>query len=263
MKGFNFFSLMTMIFLFCGCIGNKQQNKINLNERRLITREIENMKSQFPITIPNTPMKFVDVSLENDMVVFVASLPKDIWEESFSLGTDVINSDKNLARVLNNVDHQFINKFIKAGLGLKYTYKNSDNEEVLMTIEADCARLKKVKEGIDTGEIVPYTTLEIFQMELDGYEFPSKIEEGLWMTDGYIRDNTVYYIATLESNITSDDLSLSDVREFKEGILEGLKETLVAAHKKEMEKKDIRIVYIYRNNNGEEFVRVEITSDDL
>ena len=59
-------------------------------------------------------MKFVDVSLENDMVVFVASLPKDIWEESFSLGTDVINSDKNLARVLNNVDHQFINKFIKA-----------------------------------------------------------------------------------------------------------------------------------------------------
>lgn len=260
MKGF--IGFITILFLFCGCSGNKQQNQ-NLSECRVIIREIENMKSQFPITIPNTPMKLVDVCLENDMVVFVASLPKDLWEESFSLGTDVINSDKNLARVINNVDQLFINKFIKAGLGLKYTYKNSDSEEVLMTIEADCARLKKVKEGIDTGEIVPYTTLEIFQMELDGYEFPSKIEEGLWLTDGYIRDNTVYYIATLESNITSDDLSLSDVREFKEGILEVLKETLVAAHKKEMEKKDIRIVYIYNNNNGEEFVRVEITSDDL
>ena len=33
--------------------------------------------------------------------------------------------------------------------------------------------------------------------------------------------------------------------------------------KKEMGKKDIRIVYTYKNNNGEEFVRVEITSDDL
>ena len=263
MKGSNFFCLLALLFLLGGCTGHKQQNGINLSERRSIIQEIENMKSHFPITIPNTPMKLVDVSLENDMVFFVASLPKDIWEESFSLGADVINSDKNLARVLNNVERQFINKFIKAGLGLKYTYKNSENEEVLMTIEADCARLMKVKEGMDTGEIVPYTTLEIFQMELDGYEFPSKIEEGLWMTDGYISGKTVYYIATLESNITSDDLSLSDVREFKEGILEGLKETLVAAHKKEMEKNDIRIVYIYKNNNGEEFVRVEITSDDL
>lgn len=263
MKGFNFISLITMLFLFCGCTGNKQQNKINLNERRTIIREIENMKSHFPITVQNTPMKLVDVSVENDMVVFVASLPKDLWEESFLFGMDVVNSDKNVARVINSVDSQFINKFIKAGMGIKYIYRSSQSEEVLMTIEADCTRLKKIKKGMDSGEIVPYTTLEIFQMEIDGYDFPSKIEEGLWMTDGYIKEKTVYYIATLESNITSDDLSPSDVREFKQGILEGLKESLIVAHKKEMEREGIKIIYIYKNNNGDEFVRVEITSDDL
>lgn len=262
MKGSIFISLIIML-MFCGCIENKQQNKINLSERKTIIREIENMKSQVPISIQNTPMKLVDVSVENDMVVFVASLPKDLWEESFSIGMDVINSDKNVARVLSYVGSQFINKFIKAGLGIKYIYKNSLNEEVLMTIESDCARLKRVKQGMDSGEIVPYTTLEIFQMEIDGYEFPSKVEEGLWITDGYIKGKTVYYIATFESNITSDDLSLSDVRVFKEGILEGLKESLVVAHKKEMAQEGIKIVYIYKNNNGDEFVRVEITADDL
>ena len=78
-----------------------------------------------------------------------------------------------------------------------------------------------------------------------------------------VKGNTVYYIANLESDITSDDLSYTDIIEMKQDILEGLEETLVRVHKKEMAQKGIRLIYIYKNNNGDEFARVEITSDDF
>ena len=256
------FAIITLLVV--ACTGNKQgHSSIDNRYRQEMVDEIEKMKPHLPMQIPNTPMAIDGVSIDGDMIEFVATLPESVFEDGVAFGSDVANSDKNVARMLNNFNKEQLEKMIKAGFGLRYIYKNIDTGDTLMTIEATCERLKQVKEGIASGEIVPYTTLEIFQMELDKYEFPSEVDEGVWLTDGYIKGNTVYYIATLESDITSDDLSYSDLKEMKQGILEGLKETLVSVHKKEMAQKGIRVIYVYKNNNGEEFARVEITADDL
>jgi hypothetical protein len=100
-------------------------------------------------------------------------------------------------------------------------------------------------------------------MAIEQQEFPSEIEEGMWLTDGYIKGNTVYYVAKFESDVTSDDLSHSELLAIKQDILQGLKELLIAGNKKEMAQKGIRIIYIYKNNNGDEFARIEITADDI
>lgn len=265
MKKKGLFIIVNVIvyLLLLSCTGNKQgHSAIDNRQRQEIIDEIEKMQPHLPIQVPNTPLTLSGANVDDDMIVFVASLPTSLFED-MAFGAEVANSDKNVARMLNNVNQEQLDKFIKAGFGLKYIYKSSDTDETLLTIEADCDRLKRVKEGVASGEIVPYTALEIFQMEIDRYEFPCEIEEGVWMTDGYIKGNTVYYVATLESDITSEDLSYSDIIDMKQGILEGLKETLVGAHKKEMAQKGIRVIYVYKNNNGDEFARVELTADDL
>lgn len=265
MKRHTFIFIISIITVLCfGCSGNKQRNKSDNSLRRTIIEEFENMKSQLPMHIQNSPIIMEDVSVDGDMVAFVIDYPKDFWEENFYLGSDIANSDKNVARMLNNISKEQIGKFIKAGLGFKFIYKSLETGESLLTIEADNERLSRVQHSMTIGEIVPYTVMEILQMEIDKYELPCEIEDGLWMTDAYIRGNTVCYIATFESDITSNDLSYSDISELKEDIIEGLKESLVdVAHKKEMSKNNIRIIYVYKNNDGDEFARIEITAADL
>ena len=241
----------------------KQGGSYDNKTRQEIIDEIDQMKLHLPTKIHNTAITMEDVSLDEDIIEYIVSLPQSIFDDSMAFGSDVANSDKNIARMLNSVGKEQVDKFIQAGLGLRYVYRSSDTGEVLMTIEADCDRLKNVMDGVANGDIVAYSALEIFQMEIDKYEFPIEIEDGVWLTDGYIKGNTVYYIANLESDITSDDLSYSDILELKQNILDGLKESLVNVHKKEMSQKGIRIIYVYKNNNGLEFARVEITADDL
>ena len=265
MKSSNYICLIAcFLILIVSCTGNKNQgNSYDIKVRQEIVDEIEKMKPHFPIQIPNTPLTIDDVHVEGDLVIFEAAMPKSLWEDGMAFGSDVANSDKNVARMLTNVNQEQLEKFIKAGLGIRYGYKSLESGETFMTIAADCERLQRVKDGVASGEIVPYTALEIFQMEIDKYEFPCEIEDGIWMTDGYLSGTTVYYITNLDSDITSDDLSYSDIREMKQGILEGLKESLVSVHKKEMEQKGIRVICVYKNKDGDEFARIEISSDDL
>ena len=253
----------TVTLLAVACTDNKHGNSIDNRSRQEMVDEIEKMKPLLPFQIPNMPMSIAGVSIDGDMIEFVATLPESLFEDGMAFDKEVVNSNKNVARMLNNINQEQLEKTIKAGFGIRYIYKGSNTGDTLMIIDASCERLKQVKEGMASGEIVPYTVLEIFQMEIDKYEFPSAIDEGVWLTDGYIKGNTVYYVATLESDITSDDLSYSDIIEMKQGVLEALKESLVGVHKKEMAEKGIRVIYVYKNNNGDEFARIEITADDL
>lgn len=258
-------SLFITLLLIIACTTNRKSGNPSVDSRlrHEMVEEISNMKSLLPMQIPNSPLTIVDASVDCDLIEFVAALPNSLFEDGVAFGSDVANSDKNVARMLNNVNQEFVNKFLKAGFGIRYVYTSAETGDTLMKIEADRAKLERVKKGISSGEIVPFTTLEIFQMEIDNYEFPCEIDDGVWLTDGYIKGNTVYYISVIESDITSDDLSYSDVLEMKQGILEEIKKSLVSVHKKEMEQKGIRIIYVYNNNNGDEFARVEITSDDI
>lgn len=231
--------------------------------RAKITTEIEDLKSQLPISIPNTPLKIEDIFIEGDYVVFVANATKEVLQDAFSFGTEYSNSDKHVARVLKDFDPDVSKQYIKAGMGLKYIYKASDTGEIMSTIEIDCQRMEQIMQKISSGEITPYTSLEIFQMEIDSYNFPHEVEEGVWLTEAYIKGNTVFYFSTIDTDVTAADITDAYVAGMKEGILEGIKESLFSTHKKEMQENRISIVYIYQNNEGEEFARVRITGDDI
>ncbi|MDY3120669.1 hypothetical protein [Porphyromonas somerae] len=257
-------SVLAFMLIFVACTDNSKSSGKTVNNRlrEEMVDVIESMKDDFPYKISNSPLTVEGINLDGDIIEYIISVP-DALSEDFVLSESGANSDKNIARFIKNVDERELNLIIKTGLGFRYVLKSSESGETLMKVESDSERLSRIKEGIDSGEIVPYTMLELLQKDIDKYEFPYTLDEDLWMIDGYIKGNTVYHIYKLEEDITSDDLSYSDIMEMKQGILEELQEILFKFRKKEMTQEGIRLVYIYKNKYDKEFARIEITADDF
>ena len=257
------YGLIAMVLLCVSCGGKKQQEGVDKEVRAEIVADIEDLQKTLPSLIPNTPIKMTEVSVDGDLAVVVLELPQEVLGAQFLDRDDAANSDKNIARMLSGVKRDFVEKLIQGGLGIKYIYKDIETGETLLTIEADAKRIKQIQDGIESGSITPYSTLEVFQLEIDSYDFPCEMGEGVWLTDAYIKGNTVYYIASVDVSWESGDLSSEELREMKQGIVDGLNASLFGIHKEGMEQGGITIVYVYKNSYGEEYARVEITADDI
>ena len=60
------------------------------------------------------------------------------------------------------------------------------------------------------------------------------------------------------------DFISSDKEEMKETLIESIKEEwLIMRHKKEIIKENVHFVYIYKDNRGEEFARIDISPYDI
>ena len=88
-----------------------------------------------------------------------------------------------MARVISNVSSEAVDKFIEHGLGLKYIYTSEETGETLLEVEMSADKMKEIRDKVDSGELQPYTMIELSQMEIAKMEIPSQIEEGVWMTD--------------------------------------------------------------------------------
>jgi len=250
--------LLALFLTSCGANSAKSQK-----EREELLKEIMSYKDKLPFNIPGTSISITDIAVDNDIIVYTCRVGSEDWD-AMSLASEVSNTDRNMARVISNVSSEAVDKFIEHGLGLKYIYTSEETGETLLEVEMSADKMKEIRDKVDSGELQPYTMIELSQMEIAKMEIPSQIEEGVWMTDAYIEGNKIYYIATIENEIDASDLSSSDLREMKEGLIEDLKnEGLLMAHKKEIVKENIHIVYVYKDSRGKEFAKIDIGPYDL
>ena len=232
-------------------------------EREDILNEIKLYKDKLPFNIPGTSISVTDIALDNDIIVYTCRVGCEDWA-AMSLVSEVSNTDRNMARIISNVSNEFVDKFIEHGLGLKYIYTSEETGEKLLEVEMAADKMREIKDKVDSGELKPYTMREIAQMEINKMDIPSQIEDGVWITDAYIEGNKIYYIVTIENEIDSSDYSNADLREMKEGLVEGLKqEGLIMMRKKEIVRKNIHLIYIYKDSRGREFARIDISPYDF
>lgn len=253
MKNSVLIGLFAILLLFVGCDNSK---------RSAIVRSLEEMRQTLPMEVPNSPLVISDIYVEGDIVVYIATMPEALAEEIF-ITSETANSDESVARVINNIDRKSLKLFTDAGLGIKYIYKARDTGKIIMSIEADCNRLKRIMKGVDTGEINAIKALDLFRMEIEQLEFPVKFEDYFSMTNAYIRGKNVYYEYTFELEISASDFSDADILEMKKEIINGLIEANISAYKKDMAKEGVKLYTIYKNIKGEEIARIVITADDL
>ena len=89
-------------------------------------------------------------------------------------------------------------------------YTSKGSREKLIEIEMSSEKMKEVRDKLESGEIEAYTFLEIAQMEIAKMEIPSQVDEGVWITDALLIDgHNLYFIATIEAELDSSDLSSS------------------------------------------------------
>lgn len=249
-----------VIILLTSCGMNSSKST---KEREEILKEITSYQDKLPYNIPNTSISITNIAVDNDIIVYTCKVSSEDWD-AMSLASEVSNTDRNMARVISNVSNDAVEKFIEHGLGLKYIYTSDETGETLLEVEMSAEKMKEIKNKVESGEIQPYTMIELSQMEIAKMDIPSQIEDGVWLTDAYIEGNKIYYIATIENEIDSSDLSVSDLKDMKEGLIEGIKtEGLLMIHKKEIVKENIHIIYVYKDCRGKEFARIDIEPDDL
>jgi hypothetical protein len=169
-----------------------------------------------------------------------------------------------MARVLANVSEEAAEKLIEHGLGIKYIYTSKETGKVLLEVQMTSQKLKEIKDKVEKGELQAFSMIEITKMELAKLKIPSEIEEGVWLTDAYVKGSKVYYVASVENEVDPSSLSGADILEMKESLIQGLREEgLVMMHIKEMIKENVHFIYIYKDNRGVEFSRVDISPEEL
>ena len=90
-------------------------------------------------------------------------------------------------------------------------------------------------------------------------KLPSKIEDGVWLTDAYVKGNSLFYDIKVEAKIDPANLSSTDVADMRQSIIESLKEEkMLKLYKKNIVREDIHFVYVYNDSRGVEFARIDI-----
>lgn len=249
-----------IVLLLTSCGANSAKSN---KEREEILKEITSYQDKLPYNISGTSIVITDIAVDNDIIVYTFRIGSEDWDV-MSLASEVSNTDRNMARIMSNVSFEAVDKFIEHGLGLKYIYISEETGETLLEVEMSADKMKEIRDKVNSGELQPYTMIEISQMEIAKMEIPSQIEEGVWITDAYIEGNKIYYIATIENEIDVSDLSSADLKEMKEGLIEDLKnEGLIMIHQKEIVKENIHFVYVYKDSRGKEFARIDVSPYDL
>lgn len=257
--------LLAFTVIAFGSCGLKSTNKnsINEQERKMVEEELATFKRSLPYEIAGSGFVMTNVEIVDDIVIYTCQVSEENWD-AMSLTQEVSSSERNIARVISNLDKEAIGKFIRSGFGIKYVYVSQENDSTLLEVEVQPNKLKEVFDKLENGEIEPYSLLEITKMELAKMEIPSKMDEGLWLTDAYVDGQNIYYIITLENEVDKSDISEEDIEEVKKSCIAYIREEpLITAHKKEVLKENVHFVYIYKDSRGKECMRVSITPQDI
>lgn len=95
-------------------------------------------------------------------------------------------------------------------------------------------------------------------------DLPMKIDEGMTLTEVYESGNTVFYVVVVDTEISREDLQISqnDIEEDKQAIIAEFKREM-GRDMKQFKRLVDGIVYLYKNNNGEELYSISISNSEL
>lgn len=245
---------LLVVFFVVSCEGQSYTPK----ERSAFLQEILSFKEELPYKIGET-IVITNIEADNDFVEYTFQVEEEEWMGIALLSDKSIKNDRNLARVLGNCPSDITDLLIKYGIGFRSKYISAKTGKILLEVEMSADKIKEIKDKVNSGEIQPYSLIEVTQIEISKMSFPIQIEEGIWMTSIYIEGNNVCYIASVEGEINPSDLSDDDLKEMKEDIIEELKKSgLVIVHKEEILKENIHFIYVFKDSRGLEFARFDI-----
>lgn len=229
--------------------------------RAAIESELEKTSKDLPMEIMGKDFVLENMSLDGDYMSVVYSLSEERSKDYLTLSEDVITSDKNVARVLNNFEKKVLNSFLDAEIGLKLKYKIKETGKDAINVEVAPERLAAVVQKMRTGELKAYSTIEVFEEEIKGLDLPVRVDDVTMMKKVEIKDNNVHYVMEIEIDGVEFDEEL--IAGMKKDIIENLSKTPIAFQKSNMLREDIHIVYDYLDKKGKTLASIDISPIEL
>lgn len=250
------------VLVIVSCVNRTSKTKSKEAVKQELISGLEKNKASLPMKAPYSNIWITNMELKDDIMTYTCELSIEEWK-IMAMPKEEANSDKNIARVIELIEPQFIQLLIENEVGIKYVYLNNETKEEFLVLSIDPQRLGNVKKMLDNGEIESYTIMELFKIEVDNFDLPTQLDEELWLTDAYISDKNIFYEISFEEELNDSDIDFSSMPEIKSNIISGLKEVPLWIKKKEIIEEQIYIIYIYKDSRGKELFRIEITPTDL
>lgn len=250
------------VLVIMGCVNRTSKTKPKEVIKQELVKGLENLRASLPMKAPYSNIWITKIEFKEDIIIYTCELSKEEWR-IMSMPKEEANSDKNIARVIQLIEPQFLQLLVDNTVGLKYVYLDNETKEEFLELSIDPQRLSNVKRMLDSGEIESYTIMELFRIEMNNFDLPTQLEEGLWLTDAYINGKNIFYEVTFEEELDESDIDFSVMHEVKSTIISSLKEIPLWLNKDKIIEEEIYIIYIYKESRGKELFRIEITPTDL
>lgn len=256
------FMLVSILQISCLTQGKNKDMK-NIVEQEDSVSLIESYKKLLPYELMDKDMVVTDVNAEGNSVVYTISVQDKVWK-SMSINKDVVNAEKDMARIISYIGKELVQNCIKEGMGIKYVYVSSNTKKVLKETEMSSDKLEEICKKIADGKIPAYTMLEMSNIEHKKIEFPYEIGDYELVTDTYVEGNNIYYIVKCDFEADQSRVSTVDFQTTKIiDIMRFREKALIFMHKKEIFEDNIHYVIVYKDNRGIEFIRDDISPKEM
>lgn len=228
--------------------------------RKRLDRELKQLQSQMPYTVfPGTSIVFANAFLNEDTAAFVLTASmEDIG--TYFLTDSLLNSERNIARILSLLGDSLCGLLESAEVGYELIVLNNGVTQRKLCISP--SQLSAILGKMKAGELPPYTMRELAIMEIEAMQFPSQVDEGLWATNAYVDGNNIIN-EYVDENASWYDLSPEGIEFVKEETIADLRATMLYAQIEAYQKEHLSFVYIYRDQEGNELLRIDIDANEL
>ena len=228
--------------------------------RQALIMGMEELKKQLPKEVAGKDFVIYDVSVNGDTVEMSYKMSKEMWAD-FSMWKDVKDPDIVKAKMLSTAANDAIRMFVDGGMGIKYLIYSFESNTKLMEISISPDKLQEIYEKKKNGE---YSTLFFIKKELAKRKMPVQLEEGFCITEAYVKDGKIYYVAQVDSEIDPKEVTSEDRELMKAGCLYSLRgEKILILNKKELMDENVHIIYILKDSRNIEYARIDLEPSDL
>lgn len=232
--------------------------------RKKLIEVLEQERKQMPHTVlQGTSVCAVDAFVDEDTMVIVATASAQDCD-AFFLSDSLLKSERNIARILSYFDAKIRVLMLNAKVGYKLVVLDDDNGETLRKLYVSPTRLSNILVKMRNGQIAPYSMRELAIMETESMQFPVEAEDGFWIVNAYVEGNDIVFEYIDEELGAEDyDLSPEGIQYLKEGLAANLCNSPTYSVMHLYQQEHLRFVYIFRDKEGNECVRIAIDSNEL
>jgi len=229
-------------------------------KRKAFAWGVEELKKQLPKEVAGKDFVVFDINVNVDTVEMSYKMSENMWAY-FKQWKELQNPDIIKAKLLSTAPNDAIGTFVEDGLGLKYLIYSSETNMKLMEVCVSPDKIKEIYTKKKNGEC---SALFLVKEELAKKKLPIQIEDGYCITEAYVKDGKIYYVAQIDGEMNSKKLA-SDYPKFWKGVsvcsLRG--EKILALNREELLDENIHIIYILKDSRNIEYARVDIEPSDL